>query len=355
MARPSRGTLVTAGIGVALVGVLVVQGSPDDGPPLDPRSDARDGTSALVTLLGRLGAEIDLSEGPPGADDDVAVVLRDRLDEEQRRRALAWAREGGTLVVTDPESPLTPEALGDGFTEEDSVAPGICTIAALDGIEEIDAGVAFRFDTRDASASCLGSRDFAMVVVEPQGAGEVVSVGGADFATNERLGRADNAVLGAALLAPAPGARVRFVDAPLPAGGGDKTLAELISDGVRRAGLQLGIAFLLYAAWRAVRLGRPVREDQPVEIAGSELVSATGRLLERGRAAQAAADVLRSRLRRALVTRFGVATDASTDVLVTMVAERTGVDVGRIDTAVGGHPVSSDDDLVAVADAASRV
>ena len=43
---PSRGAIVTGAIGVGLVGILLLQGSPDDRPPLDPRSDAPDGTSA---------------------------------------------------------------------------------------------------------------------------------------------------------------------------------------------------------------------------------------------------------------------------------------------------------------------
>ncbi len=238
---------------------------------------------------------------------------------------------------------------------EETFGPGICTIGALADVEEVDAPFPARYDTARADGSCLGSRDFAFVVVEGVGQGEVVSIGGAAFATNERLGHDDNAVLAAALLAPSRATSLRFVDAPIPAGGGDKTLTDLISDGVRRAGLQLGIAFLVYAAWRAVRLGRPVAEAQPVEIAGSELVGAAGRLLERGRASSAAADLLRNRLRRSLAARFGVPPDAPTSTLAATVVERSGADPARVDAAVGDRPVSSDDDLVVVADAIARL
>src|SRR3546814_8139145 len=90
-------------------------------------------------------------------------------------------------------------------------------------------------------------------------------------------------MLAAPLLAPEPATTVRFLDPPVPAGGGDESLIDLIPPGVERALLQLGVAFVLYAVWRAIRLGRPVREDQPVRIAGSELVAAVGRLLGRTR------------------------------------------------------------------------
>src|SRR3546814_18850835 len=113
-------------------------------------------------------------------------------------------------------------------------------------------------------------------------------------------------MLAAPLLAPEPATTVRFLDPPVPAGGGDESLIDLIPPGVERALLQLGVAFVLYAVWRAIRLGRPVREDQPVRIAGSELVAAVGRLLGRTRRPDAAAAALRGRLRRRLRSRLGV-------------------------------------------------
>jgi len=338
-----------------LIGLLVLQGSPNDGPPLDPRSDAPDGTSALVSLLEGLGADVELSVGLPDSTDDVALVLADDLDEEQTAEIAGWVRAGGTLVVTDPESSLTPEVSALPPLSGDALSRGICTIGSLADVDEIDGGIAVRYNTEGSDSSCVGSRDFAFVVARSAGAGDVVSVGGADFATNERLDHDDNAVLAAALLAPREGTTVRFVEAPLPAGGGDKSLGDLVSDGVWRLGWELAIAFLLYAAWRAVRLGRPVPESQPVEIAGSELVGAAGRLLERGRAPGPAAEVLRSRLRRALGARFGVPPSAPPATLAQVVAARTSVDPALIDAAVGDQPVTSDDELVAVAQAVSTV
>ncbi len=353
----SRGAVIGGCVGVGLVAVALLGSPPDDGPPLDPRSDGPLGTSALVSLLDRLGTDVELAVGLPQRTDDVALLLSDRLDQEQTDDVLAWVREGGTLVVTDPGSSLSPTFIdaNDPLEDPEDLARGICTIDALADVEVVDGGAAVRYDTGLGYGSCMGSRDFAFVVATAEGAGDIVALGGAAFVTNDRLDHDDNAVLAAALLAPRSGTQVRFVDPPIPAGGGDKSLYDLVSDGVRRAGLQLGIAFVLYAAWRAIRFGRPVREGQPVEIAGAELVGAAGRLLERGRAPSAAAEVLRDRLRRALRARLGVPETASPEALATVVAERTGVDLERAQAAVGDHPVTSDDDLVAVARAVASV
>jgi hypothetical protein len=355
MAAPSRGVVVTGVVGAALLGVVLLGGSPADGPPLDPRSDGPLGTSALVSLLEGLGADVELSAGLPGAEDDVALVLSDRLDEDQTEEVLSWVRRGGTLVVTDPASSFTPDAIGGTPADDEDLGRGICTIDALRGVDRIDGGAAFLYSAASARSGCFGSLDFAFVVASEEGKGDIVAVGGAAFATNDRLGREDNAALAAALLAPTTRTSVRIVDAPLPAGGGEKTLGDLVSDGVRRGGLQLAIAFLLYATWRAVRLGRVVPEGQPVDIAGSELVGAAGRVLERGRAAGGAAEVLRDRLRRALRARYGVGPTRPASDLVEVVAARTGIDRDRLMTAVGGRSVTSDDELVAVADAVATV
>jgi len=343
-------------VAVGLLAVALLGGAPNDGPPLDPRSDAPLGTSALVALLEGLGADVELSVGLPDTGDDVALLLSDRLDEEQTGEVQAWVRSGGTLVVTDPGSSLVPaSSLPSAPVDPEVLDRGICTVPAFDGVERVDGGAATRYDTGFSQASCVGTRDFAFVVLSAEGEGDLVAVGGAAFATNERLGEEDNAVLAAGLLAPRSGMRVRFVDAPLPAGGGDKTLSDLVSDGVRRAGLQLGLAFVVYALWRAIRLGHPVREPQPVEIAGSELVAAAGRLLERGRAPGEAAEVLREGLRRGLRARLGIPSDVPPETLARVVAERSAVDLHEAQAAIGDHAVTSDDELVAVARAVAAV
>lgn len=356
--RPSRGTVVVVAIGAALLLGAVIGGRPGrEGPPLDPRSDGPLGTSALVSLLEDLGADVDLSVGLPAAADDVALVLQDRLDAEQTADLEDWVARGGTLVVTDPGSSLTPPlAEPELVPDTDPVEPGRCTIGALSEIGEVEAGAAVRYDAFEGDATCFhDSERGAFVAAYELGAGDVVAVGGAAFVTNDLLDEADNAVLAATLLVPGGSGTVRFVEAPIPAGGGDKTLSDLVSPGVKRALAQLGIAFVLYAVWRAVRLGQPVAEGQPVEVAGSELVSAIGRLLGRTRGAGAAAETVRAALRRRLRARLGAPAELPVEALAEMTAARTGVDIDTARTALGEQPVRTEDELVAVAQAAARI
>lgn len=348
--RVSKGSVLAVVILAGLVLSVLLSGGPaTSDAPLDPRSDAPLGTSALVAVLERLGAEVDLSTGLPEATDDVALLFDDHLDEEQTIAMRAWVRAGGRLVVTDSRSSLVPAVVDqENLIDPDTLASGFCTLVALDDVHAVAGGAAVSYDTSGADGSCFGTPDGAFVVQHSTGRGDIVGVGGAAFLTNDLLDEEDNAVLAAALLAPRAAATVRVVDAPLPAGGGEKSLADLIGGGVRRAGLQLATAFVLYAVWRAIRLGRPVQDQQTIEIAGSELVSATGRLLERGRSPGAAAEVLRGGLRRSLRSRLGVPTDAPTETLMQIVTARTGADPEHVRIAIADDPVTTEAELVAV-------
>lgn len=352
--RSRRGVGVVVLVAMAALLVSFVVGRPEPTrPPLDPRSHQPDGTSALVALLRDLGADVDLSIGMPGADDDVGLLLIDRLTDDQRGELLAWVERGGRLVVADPASALLP-APADGPFGPRPYAPGTCTIDALGGIGAIEPGRAVLHRVPPGAESCYGDEGGAFVVATDRGAGTLVALGSPGGLVNEVLADAGNAAVAAALLAPRGGEVVRVVDAPPPVGG-DETLYDLVAPGVRRALAQLAVAFLVYAAWRAVRLGRPVAEAQPVPIAGSELVSATGRLWAATRDPQAAADRLRADLRAAVAPGLGVPATAPPDTLVEVVAARHGVDRATLEAALAPHPVRSDDELVAVARAVAEV
>jgi hypothetical protein len=356
--RLPRGAVVGLCVAGALLLAALLGGPPGrDGPPLYPRSDGPLGTSALVSLLRGLGADVELSVGLPGPNDEVALVLRDRLDDAQAAELRDWVRQGGTLVITDPMQGRTPPVVDQGVIPDTGpIAPGSCSIPALSSVGEVEGGAAVRFDALASDQICFGDRrDGAFVVTHADGAGEIVAVGGAAFLTNDLLDERDNAVLAATLLAPSEHTTVRFVDAPIPAGGGDKTLGDLVPGGVKRALVQLALAFVVYALWRAIRLGQPVREDQPVELAGSELVGAVGRLLSRTNEPGAAAETLRAGLRRSLRTRLGVPVDAPVATLAEITAARTGANVEDVLVAIDERPVTSDAELVAVARAVASI
>jgi len=94
---------------------------------------------------------------------------------------------------------------------------------------------------------------------------------------------------------------------------------------VKLALVQLVLAFVVYAIFRGRRLGKPVLEPQPVQIPGSELVSAVGNLLQQTKSPDRAAAVLRFDLRRRLCERLGLPGTVSAEVIAASVEARTGI------------------------------
>ncbi|HMK11316.1 MAG TPA: DUF4350 domain-containing protein [Acidimicrobiales bacterium] len=340
-------------LGIALIAVALAAGAPpDDGTPLDPRATGPLGAKALVLTLEELGGRVDIT---PRVNDqfDTAVLLRDDLTDDQRSNLEAWVSAGGTLLVADPSSPLQPIAVS-GRTQtifgEATVARGSCTIPPLEHLDRVDPTGGVLFDADVAHEACFTRPDGAFVVAQPRDAGWVVATGGAGPFVNDRLDSEDNAALAANILVPHEGARVAFLERANPGTGeGDKSLADLVPTRVRMALAQLLIAFVVFALWKGRRLGRPVAEIQPVEIAGSELVVAVGNLLQKAGRPQAAAERLREDLHRDLTNRLGIAPTASADVIADLAAQRTGCDRATVASALAGPLPTSAESLVAAA------
>lgn len=343
--------MLWGGAAVLVVVVLAVLGRPaGDGPPLDPSSSGPLGTRALVLLLRELDADVDVTSDPPSADVDVALVLADDLDGPGRVALRRWVDDGGTLVVADPLSPLVPfrPAGPTGDPTGSEPLTGGCDIPALATVERLDPSGGVTFEVPAGTAGCFDRAGGSFVAVDEQGDGNVVAVGGPGAFVNSVIGEEDNAVLAAALLAPRAGTRVAFLRPP-PPGGGEAGLTDLIGDGVRGFLVQLVVAFLVYALWRARRLGKPVAEPRPVELPASELVVAVGHLLQQAGRADEAGRLLGEDLRRALADRLGLGPDAPADQVAAVAAARTGLPADRVLAALRPHPLRGDDDLVALA------
>ena len=338
------------------------------GPALSPSSDDRLGTSALVALAGELGTNVDVVDGFPDLygehAPDVVLLLQDLLDEDQTAVVENFVDAGGTLVVTDPASSFSPERTGSFDRTADLGAPArlrqdceIDPLAGIDvaGIRPRHGGVLYRPPV--GSDSCIAGPDgSAFVVATGEGDGTVVAFGGAGVLVNAALADGENAPVAAALLAPQPGTDLVVLEpGPLATPGGGRTLLDLIAPGVKAALIQLALAFGVYVLWRARRLGRPVLEPQPVAVAGSELVAATGSLLDRTRSPQHAAEQLRRDLRAFLCDRLGVPRQAGLGVLAAVTAERTGLDESMLSWALGADPVFEDAQLVTLARTIDRI
>jgi hypothetical protein len=319
-----------AGFVIALLlGLLIVAWAagrpPTDGDPLDPRSSAEFGARGLVLFLDELGADVDISATGPSSATDVAVLLEDRLTESARRDLATWVEGGGTLVIADPGSPLSAPLAEDGndvlTAITGDIARGTCDLDELDDVTDIDAPGALLYDAEAVDGQCFGDDRAAYVVSGAVGAGRVISVGSPTPFLNDALDDRDHALLAAGLIGSEDGVRVTVLERPAP-GEGDKGLTDLVSDGVKAALVQLALAFVVYALFRARRLGRPVPEPLPVPIAGSELTAAVGELMQQRRDPTRAARVIQQDTRRHLARRLGLPVNAPASAVADAVSAR---------------------------------
>ncbi len=116
----------------------------------------------------------------------------------------------------------------------------------------------------------------------------------------------------------------------------------------------LGGAGLFAAAARGRRLGRLVPEDLPSAVPATETVIGRGRLLRRSHGAAHAARALRLATATRLAARLGVPPQASEEQLLAALA-RAGIDPARAHDALWGPPPTTDQALVDLADALSRL
>ena len=371
---------VVGGVVVLLIAMIAI--GTDEDVPLDPDGTGPSGARALVLLLESCADEVDVVESTPLPDVDRAVLLDDRLSPAARAQLAGWLRDGGTLVVTDPESPFVPEIndVAIGTFEPLSVRPGQCRVPALANVGDLELDGRVGYPIAPGSRSCFGDATSAFIVVTDVGRGTLVAVGGAGMWTNAGLAEADNSVLAVALLAPSPSVDVavlrrQLVVPPVTAadgepadldgrrddderrddvGGGSTGLFGLMPEYMRWVVVQLALAWLVYAMARARRFGRPVTEPQPVQIPGSEIVRATGRLLRlppRSETAVLLAESLRVELAHAL----GLRRDAEAAVVAEVAARRCSLTADQIEAVLVAATAADDADLVALTARIDRI
>lgn len=345
-----------AAVVAAMLAVALAAGAPPtDGPPLDPSSTGPQGTKAIVDTLRLLGADVSVQSEPPDSSTTTVLLLVDGLDDATRDEVADWVEAGGTLVVTDVSSPLSPvQPVGTAallFLEPELRRD--CDVPALRQVERVDVPGAILQEVPAAAAAtgCFrGGEDGAWLVVVPAGDGTVVAIGGAGFLTNGGLDDADNGLLATTLLAPTRSERVVVLRPPAP-GEGDRGLLDLVARRWKLALVQLAVAFGVLVLWRSRRLGRPVLEPQPVPLAGSELVVAVGELLQRAKGREQAASVLRDDLRRWLAERLGLPPATPAEVVAEAAAARSSGDVSvdEVSAVLAGGQPANEDALVALA------
>jgi len=348
--------VVLALVVLAAVATLTVYlTAPRPGGRMEAGSTSSDGAHALVTLLRDRGVDVvvaeDIDAVERAATPDALILTVQTIylaDDDVLRRLAAVP---GDRLVVEPVSRtrevLAPEIRRDP-AGSDGGAPD-CDLREATRAGDVQLGVsdAYRADGDVPVTRCYGG-----AVVRYTDAGRTVTVvGSADFMTNSGLLKQGNAALAMNLA----GARPRLVwFAPQRSEGestGGATISDLIPDQVRWLVVQLCLVVLLVALWKGRRIGPLVAEELPVVVRASETVEGRGRLYRSRRAADRAADALRTATLQRLVPRLGLGADAAPAAVVQTVAQRSGWNPDAVHHTLYGPPPATDTDLVHLANA----
>jgi hypothetical protein len=365
---------------LAVVVGLVLRSRVEAVPPFDVDSSRPEGLRAVRLLLEERGVAVDrapssgLLDGSvtPGPGDAVVMMAPSVADPDEVEAAEQLAGDGVLVVFGEPPADVADDGLRYSAVDEAAmlggraladerplpVSPGTCDIAELEGLGDIDAAFAWAVSL-PGDQQCYSEEGGAHFWRSGRGPGSVVTLSSPFLWANARLqprkeeggpplanGATAIRILGSA-------DRVTFID-PVPSPGatpsGDQDPIALMPLPVKLALAQLLGAFVLFVWWRSRRLGPPVAERMPVEVAGSELVGAVGDLMRRRGNAERAAASVRADTRRVLAERLGLGHEPDPRALVAVVAERTGRDPDQVGSALYGDPaapVSGSDALVA--------
>ncbi|MGQ4717661.1 DUF4350 domain-containing protein [Streptomyces anulatus] len=391
---PTPGQVWTRARGIlAVVLILVVAGitfavvrSGTNHGQLDPRSAGPKGSRAVAELLKARGISVtvattlDEATAATGPDTTLLVAGPNLLTRSQQLRLdeTASAAAGRTLLIA-PGPAATPR-LAPGVRAEphhavSALAPS-CELPAARLAGTADMG-GIRYTTQAPTAiTCYPAADRPSLVVLPTGAGgDTVLLGAPDLLHNERLDKQGNASLALQLL----GSRPHLVwylpsltdpsattddDSPgdenegQPESGArddaadESSFLDLVPSGWLWGTLQLTIAAVLAAVWRARRLGPLVTERLPVAIRASESAEGRSLLYRKANARDRAADALRASTRTRIAPLAGVpGRDAHTPhVLLAAVSARITTPDHDVSTLLFGTAPPTDAALVLLAD-----
>ncbi|MEY2248161.1 DUF4350 domain-containing protein [Streptomyces sp. BF23-18] len=334
---------------------------------LDPRSADPSGSRAVARLLADQGVSTrvvtTLGEAGSAAGPDTTLLIASPDLLTKRQQSLlrsATERSGGRTVLISPGQPslgtLAPEVTADPAVSFDSTLSPRCGLPAARRAGSADTG-GIRYSTTDPNAdTCYPSDGLPTLLRVParSGSGDTVVLGAPDILYNEHLDEQGNASLALQLL----GSRTHLVwylpslsdDSATDAGG--RSFFDLLPSGWLWGTLQLFIAAVVAALWRARRMGPLVPERLPVAIRASETAEGRARLYRKASARDRAAAALRSATRTRLAPLIGVppAQAHAPETLLPALAAHVDGDSQALLPLLFGPPPRDDAALVSLAD-----
>ena len=363
----SRGVLLALVVLLAAAVAIAAVRSDAESGSLDPRSADPSGSRAVAELLAdqgvstRLVTTLNEAAAAVGSDTTLLVARPDLLtDRQQDRLHSAFANSGGRTVLVAPTTPsvgtLAPGVDADPAPSFDTTLSPNCSLPAARRAGKAETG-GIRYTTNAPGAdSCYPGDGLPTLLRVPaaEGNGDTVVLGAPDILQNERLDKQGNASLALQLL----GSRPHLVwylpslsdDSATDAG--DRSFVDLMPSGWLWGTLQLFVAAILAALWRARRLGPLVPEKLPVAIRASETVEGRARLYRKSNARDRAAAALRSTTRTRLAPLVGVspAQAHAPEALLPALSAQLRREGQALHSLLFGPPPSDDAALIALAD-----
>lgn len=300
-------------------GVIIALLQPSPSARLDPNGTDPDGGHALADLLQARGQQVLRASAPPatgvkaGPNDVELVTSPGLLTGPQLAQA---ARFPGDIVVTDPDPAalrvlapaVTISVIGDGAA---STAPPLCNVPAANLAGDTVTGGAVLTTSDTGADTCYPGGGGYALIRDRTGRRTVTVLGTGAPLTNAYLADDGDAALALNLLRAAD--RITWVvpdPSAVPPGQsagqtGPRSFFSIVPWPVYLIAIQLAVAALLAAAWRARRLGPLVAEKLPVVVRAAETVEGHGRLYHARRARDRAAAELRAAARARIAARTG--------------------------------------------------
>ncbi len=350
--------LVVLLVALAVLGVLQRTG----GGTLDPRSYSQGGARGVATVLAELGVPTEVVGDVPQLEAAIGpgsnvVLAPAALTFTERQRVGEIVRSAGASLLVLSAVPDDVEALGLPVTvvrvEDTQVRGPACDAPVAQRAGDARTGGVL-YGVSPGTTGCYAVDDAASLLLLPDA--RVALLGAPDVLTNKHADSGGNAALALGLLAEAPdGAGVTQVLWVVPSpdrtvlGSPDRTIGELVPDAITWGALQVGIAVVLLALWRARRLGRVVTEPLPIVVRAAETVEGRGRLYQVAGARAEAAEALRSGARARVGRRLQVPPETGPEGLVDIASTRLGQDPRRVGDLLYGAAPRDDEGLVRLA------
>jgi hypothetical protein len=351
-------------VAVVLLGgavIALLQRSTTVSGYLDPADTSATGTHALADILAGRGYTVIREVTPAAAEsaadqgDATLVITSPQLLTNSQLAALSRVR--ADLVLVQPDG-TTLGAFAPGATVVAAAGsqslPPDCDLPAARQAGWADmGGLAMAPAAGQAATRCYPVAGGASLLQYRSGGRVITLLGVATPLTNGSLADQGNAALALNLLA----ARQRIVWlVPIPAdqvggaGSGQQSASSLVPLAAYLIAIQLGIAAVLAALWRARRLGPLIAEPLPVVVRASETAEGLAGLYRSRRARDRAAAALRTaRLARTLPV-LGLAPSTGPGEVISAVSARSGSAEPSVTAMLFGPAPADDAALVALAD-----